>query len=88
MSSAPRSMDDISNEETSEIGDLVEDLDDRFLNPIGYFNKLKSLRLMVFENSAIQQYSRFVTIPTTKGEPAIPIHRVPPPIARINECNV
>ena len=86
--SAPRSIDDISNEETSEIGDLVEDSDDRFLNPTGYFNKLKSLRLMVFENSAIQQYSHFVTIPTTEGEPAISIHRAPPPIARINECNV
>jgi len=88
MSSAPRSVEDISNEGTSEVDDSVEDPDDRFLNPTGYFNKLKSLRSMVFRNSAIQHYSSSVIIPTTDDESAISSNRASLPMARINERNI
>lgn len=88
MPSAPRSVEDISNEGTSGINDSVEDPDDRFLNPTSYFNKLKSLRSMVFQNSAIQHHSSSVIIPTTNNESAISSNQASLPMARINECNI
>ena len=88
MSSAPRSVEDISNEGTSEVDDSVEDPDGRFLNPTGYFNKLKSLRSIVFRNSAIQHYSSSVIIPTTNDESAISSNRTSLPMTRINERNI
>ena len=88
MSSAPRSIDDISNEETSEMGDSVEEPDERFLNPIDYFNKPKSLKSMVFQNSAIQHCSSPVIPPATDDESAIPSNRASLPMARINQRNI
>ena len=100
MSDALGSGDDSSVEGTPGSDVSITNPDERLLNPTSYFNKLKSLRSTVFQNSAVRYYKHSANQnasevptstaapPTTEGQVEIPSGIAALPVAQMRRSNL